>query len=67
MLRVAQDGYGSFATEMGIPRHVCFPPDSDRIADMAGGPFRADFVAKVGCGRWVVGHLVRTVDLIRRP
>jgi hypothetical protein len=32
---------GSFATEMGIPRHVWFTRDSDRIADIAGGPFRA--------------------------
>jgi len=31
----------SFATELGCPRHVRFPPDSDRIADIAGGPFRA--------------------------
>jgi hypothetical protein len=28
-------------------RHVRFPPDSDQTADIAGGPFRADFVAKV--------------------
>jgi hypothetical protein len=27
---------GSFATEMGRPPHVCFPPDSDRTADIAG-------------------------------
>jgi hypothetical protein len=24
------------------------PPDSDQTADIAGGPFRADFVAEVG-------------------
>ena len=26
---------------MDRPRHVRFPPDSDRTADIAGGPFRA--------------------------
>src|SRR5260370_38530309 len=31
MLRVSQDGYGSFVTQMGIPRQVVFPPDSHRI------------------------------------
>ena len=25
----------------GLTRHVRFAPDSDRIADIAGGPFRA--------------------------
>jgi hypothetical protein len=30
-----------FSTELGGPRHVRFPPDSDRTADIAGGPFRA--------------------------
>src|SRR6266436_3981761 len=33
--------FGSFATELGVPRHVRFTPVSDRIADIAGGPFRA--------------------------
>jgi hypothetical protein len=32
---------GSNATEMGFPGDVRFPLDSDRIADIAGGPFRA--------------------------
>jgi hypothetical protein len=32
---------GSFATEMDCPRHVRFPSDSDRTADIAGGPVRA--------------------------
>jgi hypothetical protein len=32
---------GSIATEMGCPPHVCFPPNSDRTADIAEGPFRA--------------------------
>jgi hypothetical protein len=27
---------------MGIQRHVWFTPDSDRIADIVGGPFRAN-------------------------
>jgi hypothetical protein len=27
--------YGSIATEMGCPRYVRFPPDSDRTADIA--------------------------------
>ena len=32
---------GSFATEMGIPRDVRFIPDSDRTADIIGGPVGA--------------------------
>jgi hypothetical protein len=28
-------------------RYVCFPPDSDRTAEITGGPVRADIVAKV--------------------
>ena len=39
--------YGSFATEMGLSHHVRFPPVSDRTANIAGGPVRADIVAKV--------------------
>jgi hypothetical protein len=31
-------------------RHVRYPPDSDRTADIAGGPVRADIVAKVFFG-----------------
>src|SRR5471032_1046905 len=31
----------SFSTELGRPRHVRFPPDSDQTADIAGGPKRA--------------------------
>jgi hypothetical protein len=42
LLPCVQVSFGSFATEMGIPRHVWFTPDSDRIADIAGGPFRAN-------------------------
>jgi hypothetical protein len=33
---------GSIATELGCPPHVGFPPVSDRIADISGGPFRAN-------------------------
>src|ERR1700694_236730 len=33
---------GSFSTELGCARHVRFPPDSDRAADVAGGPVRAN-------------------------
>jgi hypothetical protein len=33
----------SFSTELGRPRHVRFPPDSDRTADIASGPVRAFF------------------------
>ena len=33
-----------------MPRHVRFTPVSDRIADIAGGPVRADIVAKVFWG-----------------
>src|ERR1039457_6614562 len=32
---------GSISTELGCKRHVRFPSDSDRIADIVGGPFRA--------------------------
>ena len=38
----SMSGQGSFSTEMGFPRHVRFTPGSDRIADMAGGPVRAN-------------------------
>ena len=31
----------SFSTELACPRHIHFTPDSDRTADIAGGPFRA--------------------------
>jgi hypothetical protein len=37
----ANVAYGSNATEMGCPRDVRFPPDSDQTADMASGPVRA--------------------------
>ena len=30
------------STEMGSPRNVRYAPDSDRTADTAGGPFRAN-------------------------
>jgi hypothetical protein len=33
----------SFSTELGRPRHVRFPPDRDRTADIASGPVRAIF------------------------
>src|SRR5216684_3463093 len=32
---------GSFATEIGYPRDVRFPADSDQTADMVSGPDRA--------------------------
>jgi len=38
---------GSIATEMDASHHVRFTPGSDRTADIAGGPVRADSVAKV--------------------
>src|SRR5436190_21972478 len=38
---------GSISTELGCPRHVRFAPDSDQTADIAGGLFVADIVAKV--------------------
>jgi len=33
----------SISTELGCPRHVRVAPDSDRTADIAGGPVRARF------------------------
>jgi hypothetical protein len=33
--------HGLISTKLGCPRHVRFPPDSDRTADIAGGPFGA--------------------------
>ena len=33
--------FGSITTEIGFPRHVRFPQDSDQTADIAGGPVRA--------------------------
>jgi len=38
---------GSFATEMACPCDVRSTPDSNQTADIAGGPVRADIVAKV--------------------
>ena len=52
--------YGSFATELGGPCRVCFTPDSDRTTDIAGCPFRAEFVAKVGCYRDRLAISLRT-------
>ncbi len=34
--RVAQNSYGSIATEMECPRHVRFTPASDPTADIVG-------------------------------
>ena len=33
---------GSEAAKLGQSLHVRFTPDSDEIADIAGGPFRAN-------------------------
>jgi hypothetical protein len=33
---------GSISTESGLSGHVRFTPVSDRTADIAGGPFRAN-------------------------
>jgi hypothetical protein len=41
---------GSISTKLGYLGDVRFPPDSDQTADITGGPFRADFVAKVFLG-----------------
>src|SRR5947207_2290047 len=49
---------GQFATKLDRPRHVRFPPVSDRTADIAGGPFRAILrhqvvrCRKLSIGRW---------------
>jgi hypothetical protein len=38
---VANVGSGSISTKLTCPRDVRFTPVSDRVADIAGGPFRA--------------------------
>jgi hypothetical protein len=38
---------------------VRYSPDRDRTADITAGPFRADFVAKVGRSRWLICHFVK--------
>jgi hypothetical protein len=45
---------GSFLTGSGCPRHVRFTPDSDRPADIAGGPDRANFGSHQPCR--ISGH-----------
>src|ERR1700676_215347 len=40
--RARDVGFGSFSTELGRPRDVRFPSDSDRTADIASGPVRAN-------------------------
>jgi hypothetical protein len=40
-LRRPDDRDGSFSTEMDSPCHVRSSSDSDRTADITGGPFRA--------------------------
>jgi hypothetical protein len=42
LIEVGDVRWGSIATEMRFPRHVRFPPVSDQIADIAGGPFCAN-------------------------
>jgi hypothetical protein len=39
--------FGSIATEMTRACHVRFTPDSDRTADIAGGPVRANFGSRL--------------------
>ena len=49
-LRSGQCPLGSITAEIGRPPDVRFPLDSDRIADLAGGPVSADSVEKVFFG-----------------
>jgi len=39
--------FGSFSTKLVGPSYVRYSPDSDRTADITGGPVRADTVEKV--------------------
>ena len=52
---------GSISTELDGSRYIRFPPDSDRTADIAGGPVRANkrhpaplFDHLIGCGEQFV-------------
>src|SRR4029077_10590222 len=40
--RGSNDRFGSNSEVGARNRHVGFPPDSDKTADIAGGPFRAN-------------------------
>ena len=52
---------GFLATELGSLGHVCFPPDSDRIADIAGGPVGARALNRCAIARCAGSPTARTV------
>jgi len=48
-------GQGPIAIEKCGLRHVRVTPDSDRTADIAGGPFRAKLGSRAALFDWVAG------------
>src|SRR6266849_5947439 len=58
--------FGSFSTELGYPPHVRFTPDSDRTADIAGGPVRANNGSHFDFVWWLdaLGWTIVTISLV---
>jgi hypothetical protein len=61
-LGVADVSFGSFSTELGCSPDVRFTRYSDRTPDAAGGPARADSVAKVVLPK--VSNILRAVGAV---
>jgi hypothetical protein len=61
--KVANFRFASNADLTAPKSNFRFTRDSDQIADIAGCLKSADFVAKVGCCRRVVGHFAKSERL----